>query len=212
MENINAKAIAYRKWFLENKERRCKQSCDWAKKNREKVNAYKRKWREANRAKCRAWSTQWQQENKGRAAEISRKWREENRGRALESGRRYYANNIEAVRARKRAEKRRPNIRAANNLRKRLKLYLGRKLGRSVDIFGTTPAGVMAHITSLLKPGMSWENYGEWHIDHIRPLASFDLSDSAQYRAAAHYTNLQPLWARENLSKSSKWNRPQKAA
>jgi hypothetical protein len=52
---------------------------------------------------------------------------------------------------------------------------------------------------------MSWQNYGEWHIDHVRPLASFDLSDPAQQRAAFHFSNTQPLWAKENLAKSDRW-------
>jgi hypothetical protein len=50
---------------------------------------------------------------------------------------------------------------------------------------------------------MSWDNHGEWHIDHIRPCASFDLTDPKQLKECFHYTNLQPLSARDNLSKNS---------
>jgi hypothetical protein len=51
---------------------------------------------------------------------------------------------------------------------------------------------------------MSWGNYGQWHIDHIIPLSSFNLLEEQQFKIACHYTNLQPLWAKENLSKGNK--------
>ena len=56
------------------------------------------------------------------------------------------------------------------------------------------------------KPGMAWGNHSKdgWHIDHIVPLASFDLSDPDQVKQACHYSNLQPLWTEENLQKSDK--------
>jgi len=56
-------------------------------------------------------------------------------------------------------------------------------------------------LKSNFKPGMSWDNYGEWHIDHIKPLILFDLTKRSQMLKAVHYTNLQPLWANENISK-----------
>jgi hypothetical protein len=51
---------------------------------------------------------------------------------------------------------------------------------------------------------MNWQNYGQWHIDHIRPCASFDLKDPIEQAKCFNYTNLQPLWAKENLSKGAK--------
>lgn len=52
--------------------------------------------------------------------------------------------------------------------------------------------------------GMTWDNMGEWHIDHIIPCSSFDLTDIQQQMRCFHYSNLQPLWAKDNLSKSDK--------
>ena len=48
---------------------------------------------------------------------------------------------------------------------------------------------------------MTWDNHGQWHIDHIKPCAKFDLTDKDQQKACFHYTNLQPLWKEDNLSK-----------
>ena len=61
------------------------------------------------------------------------------------------------------------------------------------------------HLESKFKEGMTWDNYGLWHIDHIKPCASFDLICPVQQLACFHYKNLQPLWALENLQKSAKY-------
>lgn len=62
------------------------------------------------------------------------------------------------------------------------------------------------HLESQFTDGMSWDNYGQWHIDHIRPCVSFDLTDPEQQKECFNYTNLQPLWAKDNLSKGGKWD------
>lgn len=61
-----------------------------------------------------------------------------------------------------------------------------------------------AHIESLFWPGMSWRNQGRWHLDHIKPCASFNLNDPAQQAACFHWSNWQPLWADDNLIKSDR--------
>jgi hypothetical protein len=54
---------------------------------------------------------------------------------------------------------------------------------------------------------MCWENYGtEWHIDHKKPVSLFHLECEAERLAVNHFTNLQPLWAKENLTKSNKYS------
>ena len=53
---------------------------------------------------------------------------------------------------------------------------------------------------------MTWENHGDWHIDHIRPCCSFNLLNDDDQKQCFHYTNLQPLWAKDNLMKGGKFN------
>jgi hypothetical protein len=62
----------------------------------------------------------------------------------------------------------------------------------------------MAHIASQFRDGMTWENHGQWEIDHIKPVASFNLVEVDEQRKAFHFTNLQPLWKSENRRKADK--------
>jgi hypothetical protein len=62
------------------------------------------------------------------------------------------------------------------------------------------------HLEEQFVDGMSWENYGEWHIDHIKPLSSFNITDinSDEFKKCWSLSNLQPLWAKDNLKKYNK--------
>ena len=75
-----------------------------------------------------------------------------------------------------------------------------------MELLGVSMNEVRAYLELQFKSGMTWENYGYkgWHIDHIIPCASFDLTDPEQQRRCFHYTNLQPLWWHENLAKGDK--------
>jgi len=79
-------------------------------------------------------------------------------------------------------------------------LRFGRN-GSAMKDLGCSLQTLRHHLESKFQPGMSWNNHGEWHIDHVKPLASFDLSDRGDFLKAVHYTNLQPLWAKDNLIK-----------
>ena len=71
---------------------------------------------------------------------------------------------------------------------------------------GLTIYNFKHYLESKFLDGMTWENHGVhgWHIDHIRPCASFDLTKEEDRKQCFHYTNLQPLWAQDNLKKSDK--------
>lgn len=76
---------------------------------------------------------------------------------------------------------------------------------KSLCTVGCSLEKLKSYLESKFQPGMSWENYGQWHIDHIKPLSSFNLQDQKQVKLANNYKNLQPLWAKDNLSKGSKY-------
>jgi Prasinovirus endonuclease VII len=85
-------------------------------------------------------------------------------------------------------------------LRKAIK---GKKSDHTMSIVGCSPRELMIYLQSKFKPGMAWNNYGinGWHIDHVIPCRMFNLLDPEQQRRCFHYTNLQPLWGNENLTK-----------
>lgn len=80
------------------------------------------------------------------------------------------------------------------------------KVGSSVKDLGCTIEYLRKYLESKFEPGMSWENYGikGWHIDHIIPLSSVDLTIRDNFLKVCHYTNLQPLWALDNIKKSNR--------
>ena len=79
---------------------------------------------------------------------------------------------------------------------------------RSNIYVGCSPGFLRNHIESLFKPGMTWDNRGKmWHVDHIVPLSWFPIQkDHSLLFVAAHWSNLQPLWKDENMSKHNKYS------
>jgi hypothetical protein len=79
------------------------------------------------------------------------------------------------------------------------------KTNSSIKLLGCSIQNFKSYLENKFQNGMSWENHGEWHLDHIKPCASFDLSDPVQLGACFHYTNFQPLWAKDNLKKGARY-------
>jgi hypothetical protein len=82
------------------------------------------------------------------------------------------------------------------------------KAARTQELIGCTTDELLKHLESQFTDGMTIENYGEWHVDHRRPCATFDFSKEEDQRECFHYTNLQPLWAEDNMRKSAKYETP----
>lgn len=166
-----------------------------------------------------SYAKEYYQANKEKikAKEVDPEWwadyYERNKARIQKQTNDYYHENKEAVlqkRYKYRAKRYRTdiNFKLAIRLRSRLSMAIrGKvKLGSAVKDLGCTLDELKIYLESKFQSGMSWDNYGQkdWHIDHVIPLASFDLTDKEQFLKACHYTNLQPLWAIDNLRKSDK--------
>ena len=100
------------------------------------------------------------------------------------------------------------NERISLYLRARIRNALKAKASKSAttkELIGITIPELKLYLEKQFQQGMNWKNYGKWHIDHCKPLALFNLIDPQEQKKAFHYSNLQPLWASENLHKSKKY-------
>lgn len=101
-----------------------------------------------------------------------------------------------------------PQFRIRKNIRDRMRAAMkGKsKSEHTIKMLGCSIEELKIYLEKQFTIGMSWDNYGKrgWHIDHIIPCASFDLTDPEQQRKCFHYSNLQPLWAEDNYKKKDK--------
>jgi len=183
---------------------------------RNKLSEYLKLWRKKHSEKIKSDMLEWAKENKDWIREYRKSYAErrrflyhQNKGQILprkrELAKTYkYRARIQSYRRRRR----RQDIQFT--LKDRLRVTMSRALRRqfvkkslrTMELIGCTPEELRSHIEHQFKPGMTWQNRNEWHVDHIRPLASFDLRDVEQQRIAFNWKNLQPLWAWENQQKS----------
>lgn len=102
------------------------------------------------------------------------------------------------------------DFRLRGSLRARVRLAIstvcGEKAVKTIELIGCSVPELRAHLEQQFTSGMTWDNYGDWHIDHIKPCAAFDLTNEDEQRDCFHYSNLQPLWASDNMSKGAKWD------
>lgn len=161
----------------------------------------------------------WCRDNKDRKLELNRRYLHKNkyaRDKAIERAKIWRANNPEKARAKAIRSNRRFASTPHGKIRRTLSVRLCEivrsngaiKSQPTLALLGCDLDWLKAWLEVQFQPAMTWQNYGYygWHIDHIRPCASFDLTDSEQQKCCFHWTNLQPLWATENWRKNDKWN------
>ena len=158
-------------------------------------------YEKGGREYARQYNAEWRKRNPERFAAIQKRSREKPENRAQRV--------IDSVERARLLMETNPEFKAKTRLRtlvlNRLHRHLAGKSASMRELTGCSGAELVAHIEAQFQPGMSWQNHGDWHLDHIRPCASFDLTDPAQQRECFHYSNLQPLWAADNISKGDRW-------
>lgn len=202
----------------------CKKEDDiiWRRENREKDLQIKKKWRDLNKE----YTSNYYINNKDIISEYNREYYLLNKENIIESSKLYYVENKDDVlgrvysyynrvksseifRSKKREYMRKhynnkPYLFSHRNILSRHLRWTGLdKVSNTSEMLGYTSQDLKIHIESMFVDGMSWENYGDWHIDHKKPLSKFDISELPSI--VNSLDNLQPLWAYENLSKGDKY-------
>jgi hypothetical protein len=176
-------------------------------------NIYTREYYSNNRDKILKNNKKYAIENKHKQKEYHIKYHQKNKDRKREYSKEYYIKNKESIIKKTMAyTKSKRNVCPVFSLKERIRRRISealksnnhKKEGMSIQYLGCTWLELKEHLECQFKPGMSWENRKEWHVDHIIPLALFDLTDLEQQKTAFHVTNLQPLWAKDNLKKGGK--------
>ena len=153
-------------------------------------------YRRANSERTKEYNAKYQKENVEKIKKLKEDYREGNKEKIAKYHKEYcknrYNNDIE--------------YKIGVNLRRRVSKMIRReqRAGSAVRDLGCTLGYFKKHIESMFDNKMKWDNYGEWHIDHIKPLSKFNLSNREQFLEAANYKNLQPLWAADNIRKGNK--------
>lgn len=180
--------------------------------SRDKQQAYSREHYRKNKDRYRTRRQEYRKANIEKLSAAGRVYYEKNKAKVLERHRRNRESSRESTRKRNREyqkQKWREDFEywlkktVSRRMRDALTAQATTKSERTLKLIGCSASQLKIHLEAKFLPGMSWDNYGYrgWHIDHIVPLAKFDLEDPLQQSAAFHFTNLQPLWAKDNLAK-----------
>lgn len=159
-----------------------------------------KKWREKNKETLKEYVKSWYEQNKEHRKQYLKEYREKNIDKIRETKRNYERN-------RKAND---PLYKLINNFRTAIYQVLKEnninKNGHYFDILKYTPEQLISHLESKFGENMTWDNYGEWHVDHIKPISSFMILEigDEEFMNCWSLDNLQPLWGNENIKKSNK--------
>jgi hypothetical protein len=177
---------------------RCK-NChtDCYKRNKKKREAYRIRYESENKESITKRRQEYTKSHKNEKANYDLKYRADNKDKI-----RQYKKDWESK------NKNHPIFKIKRNLRRRIHHVIkdNYKSDHTLNLLGCPVEEFKSYLESKFQPGMNWDNYGlgynKWHIDHVRPCCDFDLSKPEEQRICFHYTNMQPLWEKENLKKS----------
>lgn len=190
-------------YYWDHRDQQMTSSKQWKKTHKEETKSYTQLYRNDNREQTRQTKNAWRTENREHVIAMDKQWRMTNLDHFHQLQHDSHVRRHDDV-----------QYRLRGNLRKRLSGAVKgrRKAASAVRDLGCSIEELRKYLEARFYPHpvtgipMTWANYTQngWHIDHVFPLSKFDLTDREQCQRACHYTNLQPMWAEENIRKSDK--------
>lgn len=166
-----------------------------------------KKYRQENPDAASASTKNWAIKNPEKVRAKSKKWALENRERKIANAKSWREMNRQYLREYWSQRRCQPEHRIAHSMSVRLySLITDKKNTRTEDLIGYKKEELLLHLERQFLDGMSWENYGQWHVDHIVPVSAFNIrskNDIEEIRACWALSNLRPLWASDNIRKSN---------
>ena len=185
-----------KKWRQKNKQYILEKNKIWKSKNHEKIKEMANTYYEKNKERLKPIRAKYREKTKDQQIELQKKWLEKNKTRKYATRKEWRKNKLKTDCMFIATEKIR-NL--TSDAFRRFSLS---KLSKTIEVLGCTFIEAKTHIEQQFSEGMSWKNHGDWHIDHIIPLSS--AKNYEELVLLGKITNLQPLWAIDNLKKGSK--------
>ena len=221
-----------KKYYPKNKKKILQKNRRYILKNKDKFREYLKQYRFKNKAKIKKDHKEYSLKNRVKILKGKQKWRLKNKNKLKKYQKLYYLKTADKkkeyslknrVKIRERMRKYIPGytkkrrqidpvfklvLIMRSRFRNFLKLKKITKINKTLELVGCTPKKLKKHIEKQFLPGMNWDNYNfeTWHIDHIRPISLAKTMDDIIRLKLMHYTNLQPLWAKDNIKKSNKYD------
>lgn len=197
---IEFKKLIKKKSYLKHKEKRLQQTKKYYQKNKKAITKQHEAYYQANKkeqlSRCRSWA----KSNRERINEIAADWRKSNPEKTKQSQENWHAKNPNKRKEYRKKQMSKPTWKLRMAVSTTFKRISQKKPAKTEELLGCSCEEAIKYIESLFTEGMSWDNYGEWHIDHIRPVSSFVENE---LHLMNKIENLQPLWAEDNLKKGN---------
>ena len=196
-KDINERAKSFHRYYLNHKEEKRIKNKIYGQIHKKEISDNKKLYAKENKDKIREYLDKNKEKRRLYRVIYNKKYKELHRKELNQKRVDRIKNDIQ--------------FKLATNLRSRIREAVkqqnsGKRGGSGLRDLGCSVEEFKKYIESLWEIGMTWENWGlkGWHLDHIIPLASFDLTDREKFLKACHYTNIQPLWALDNFLKKDK--------